>query len=160
LSPTIAGRTIAPAPIKKTLEVRATREKAFQVFTAGIDRWWPKTHTIGKAPLKEVIIEPRAGGRWYGLDTEGDADDWGEVLAWDPPGRLLLAWRINAQFKCDPAVHTEVEVTFTDLGDGGCRVDFEHRHLDQLGEGAVATAELMDGGWGGILDQFKSAAES
>ena len=53
------SQTITPAAIRKTLEVHATPQKAFQVFTDGIDRWWPKDHTIGKAPLKQVVIEPR-----------------------------------------------------------------------------------------------------
>lgn len=152
--------TITPAPIRKTLEIRATRERAFQVFTAGIDRWWPKSHTIGKAPLKEVIIEPRVGGRWYGLDVEGGEDDWGDVLAWEPPGRLLLAWRISARWVCDPAVHTEVEVIFTDLGDGRCRIDFEHRDLQNLGEGALEAVRSMDSGWGSILQAYTAVAES
>jgi len=152
--------TITPAPIRKMLEVRASPEKAFQAFTAGIDRWWPKSHTIGKAPLHKVVIEPRVGGRWYGLDVEGGEDDWGDVLAWEPPGRLVLAWRISGRWVCDPAVHTEVEVRFTDLGDGRCRVDFEHRDLQNLGEGAAEAARSMDSGWGTILGLFQSVAEA
>jgi uncharacterized protein YndB with AHSA1/START domain len=154
------SQTITPAAIRKTLEVRATPQKAFQVFTAGIDRWWPKDHTIGKAPLDRAVIEPRVGGRWYGLDVEGGEDDWGEVLAWEPPSRLLLAWRISGEWVCDPSVHTEVEVNFTDLGDGRCRVDFEHRDLANLGKSAAAAAASMDRGWGTILGLYKAAAES
>ncbi|MDB5419248.1 MAG: ATPase [Phenylobacterium sp.] len=154
------SQTITPAAIRKTLEVRATPQKAFQVFTDGIDRWWPKDLTISKAPLKQVVIEPRVGGRWYGIDVDGAEDDWGDVLAWEPPGRLLLAWRISSKWVCDPSVHTEVEVTFTDLGDGRCRVDFEHRDLANLGEGADTAAVNMDSGWGGILGRFKAVAEA
>jgi uncharacterized protein YndB with AHSA1/START domain len=152
-------QTITPAPIRKTLEVRATRAKAFRVFTDGIDRWWPKTHTIGKAPLARAVIEPRAGGRWYGIDVDGGEDDWGEVLAWEPPGRLLLAWRISGTWVCDSSVHTEVEVIFTDLGDGRCRVEFEHRDLANLGEGAETAAASMTSGWGTILGLFQAEAE-
>jgi uncharacterized protein YndB with AHSA1/START domain len=154
------SQTITPAAIRKTLTVRATPEKAFRVFTAGIDRWWPKTHTIGKAPLNEVVIEPRVGGRWYGVDIEGGEDEWGEVLAWEPPRRLVLAWRISGKWVCDPSVHTEVELVFTDLGDGTCRVDFEHRDLENLGEGAETAVVGMDSGWGLILGLYQTAAES
>ena len=154
------NQAIHPAPIRKTLAVKATPEKAFAVFTDGLDRWWPRTHTIGETPLKRAVLEPRAGGRWYGLSEAGVEDPWGEVLAWEPPTRLLLAWRINARFKCDPNVHTEVEVRFTDLGDGNTRVDFEHRGLDRMGEGIAETAVRMDGGWDLILASFKQAAET
>ena len=152
--------TITPAPIGKTLTVQATPEKAFRVFTEGVDRWWPRSHTIGTAPLKEVVLEQKPAGRWYGVDVEGGEQDWGEVLAWEPPRRLLLAWRISGAWAYDPAVATEVEVLFTDLGDGAVRVDFEHRHLERLGAGAEQAATMLGGGWASILELYKTVAES
>lgn len=154
------SQLIQPAAIRKTLEVRAAPAKAFAVFTDGFDRWWPRSHTIGKSPLKRAVIEPGVGGRWYGVDEDGGEDDWGEVLAWEPPARLLLAWRINGRWTYDPSVLTEVEVCFTDLGDGRTRVDFEHRHLERLGDGGEEASQAMSGGWSGILESFKATAES
>jgi uncharacterized protein YndB with AHSA1/START domain len=151
--------TIAPAPIRKTLTLRAPREKAFRVFTEGFDRWWPRSHTIGQAPLARAVLECRPGGRWYGVDVEGREDAWGEVLAWEPPERLLLAWRISGKWAYDPAVATEVEVLFAELADGSTRVDFEHRHLERLGEGAEETAGMLGGGWPTILDLYKDLVE-
>lgn len=153
-------RIIAPADIRKTLVVKASPEKAFKVFTEGHDRWWPRTHTIGETPLKKAVLEPGVGGRWYGLSEAGVEDIWGEVLVWDPPHRLVLAWRINARFKCDPWVHTEVELRFADAGGGQTRVDFEHRNLAGLGEGAPETALRMNSGWDLILAGFKSTVEA
>jgi uncharacterized protein YndB with AHSA1/START domain len=156
------SQTIQPAAIRKSLTVAASPEKAFKVFTDGFDRWWPKSHTIGKAPLAKAIIEPREGGCWYGVDENGREDEWGEVLAWEPPCRLLLAWRINAAFAYDPAVHTEVEVRFTATAQGHTHVEFEHRHLENLGENAEHGRAMMDSpnGWGGILEGFRRVAES
>lgn len=152
--------TITPAPIRKTLTVRATPEKAFRVFTEGFDRWWPRDHSTGKAALKQAVLEPKAGGRWYAIDVEGGEQDWGEVLEWEPPRRLLLAWRISASWAYDPKVATEVEVVFTDLGDGSVRVDFEHRHLERLGDGAEQAAAALGGGWATILELYKTTAET
>jgi uncharacterized protein YndB with AHSA1/START domain len=156
------SQTIQPAAIRKSLTVKASPEKAFAVFTDGFDRWWPRSHTIDKSPLKRAVIEPRQGGRWYGLNEDGVESPWGEVLAWEPPVRLLLAWRINGKFTYDPAVLTEVEVRFTPEGDGLTRVDFEHRHLERLGEGGEKARAAMGGpgGWGGILERFKTAVEA
>jgi uncharacterized protein YndB with AHSA1/START domain len=154
------SRAIAPAPIRKTLAVRAPREKAFRVFTEGFDRWWPRSHTIGQAPLARAVLECRLGGRWFGIDENGHEDDWGEVLVWEPPARILLAWRVNAKWAYDPKVATEVELTFADLGDGTTRVDFEHRHLERLGEGAAATAAQLGGGWPTLLDLYRELAET
>jgi len=154
------SRTITPADIRKSFTVRATPEKAFAVFTEGFDRWWPRSHSIGDAPLKRATIEPKAGGRWYSLTEDGVEHDWGEVLAWEPPGRLLLAWRLNADFAYDPSLLTEVEVRFADAGVGETRVDFEHRGLERLGAGDAANRvrSSMDAGWATILDNFQAAA--
>jgi uncharacterized protein YndB with AHSA1/START domain len=151
---------IQPAPVRKSVHVAAPPDRAFEVFTDGIGRWWPKTHSISEAGVDRPVIEPREGGRWYGVGEDGSQDDWGEVLAWEPPGRLLLAWRINPRWTYDPAVHTEVEVRFTDLGEGRTRVEFEHRKLEGLGVGAAEMAEGLGGGWSGILESFKTAAEA
>lgn len=152
------NKTIAPAAIRKSFTVRATPEKAFEVFTAGFDRWWPKTHYIGSSPLKTAILEPGVGGRWYGLHEDGGQNAWGDVLAWDPPTYLLLAWRITHEWGYDPNLLTEVEVRFTAVGDGETRVDFEHRGLERFGDGetAAGTRVAMDGGWGKILESFKA----
>ncbi|HEX5264227.1 MAG TPA: SRPBCC family protein [Phenylobacterium sp.] len=155
------SQTITPAAIRKTLTVRATPEKAFQVFTDGLDRWWPKSHHIGDSPLKKAILEPGVGGRWYGLGEDGTDELWGDVLAWDPPARLVLAWRITGQWKYDPSLLTEVEVRFTAVGADETRVDFEHRALERLGdsEAAIQARTSMDGGWGGILESFRATVD-
>jgi len=150
---------IKPAPVRKTLSVAATPQRAFEVFTAGFDRWWPRSHSIGEAPLKTAVIEQREGGRWYGLLENGVEAEWGDVLAWEPPTRLLLAWRIGADWKYDPRLLTEVEVVFTPEGEG-TRVNFEHRLLENMGaegEGARAAFD-SEGGWTGLLQMFAAEA--
>jgi uncharacterized protein YndB with AHSA1/START domain len=152
------AKTITPAPIRKTLTVRAKPEKAFEVFTAGFGRWWPKTHYIGESPLTDAAIEPRVGGRWYGIHADGVERPWGRVLVWDPPSRLVLDWQISHEWGFDPNLHTDVEVRFTAVGDD-TRIDFEHRGLEVFGESeaAVRSRTSMDSGWGHILEGFKAA---
>jgi uncharacterized protein YndB with AHSA1/START domain len=145
---------IMPAPVRKSVVVRAPVERAFDVFTAGISRWWFKTHKIGPAPLKEVVMEGRAGGRWYERDEDGSECDWGRVLVWEPPKRLVLAWQIDADFKYDPGLVTEVEVTFAAVGANETRVALEHRHLERVGERAEWLRTQLDGGWTPLLESF------
>jgi hypothetical protein len=59
------NKTIAIAPVRKSIIVKASQARAFDVFTRGLDRWWPKTHGIGNTPLVQSIIEPFTGGLWY-----------------------------------------------------------------------------------------------
>jgi uncharacterized protein YndB with AHSA1/START domain len=150
---------ITPAPVRKSILVKAPPERAFEVFTAGIGRWWPRSHHIGKAELQDAIIEPRAGGRWYERGADGRECDWGRVLAWEPPQRLVLAWQISADWQYDPNLVTEVEVRFTPEGEG-TRVDLEHRNLERFGDKAeIVRGQIeSEGGWGLILHNFAQAA--
>ena len=59
---TTATEPTADRPVRKSITVKASTDRAFRVFSEGIDTWWPRTHHIGKSPMKKVIIEGRAGG--------------------------------------------------------------------------------------------------
>ena len=151
---------IRPAPVRRSVFVNASPQHAFEVFTAGFGRWWPKTHYIGDSPLTDAVVEPRQGGRWYGVHEDGAERPWGQVLVWDPPGRLVLDWQISHEWGYRADLHTDVEVIFTAVGDAETQIDFEHRGLEAFGdsEGAVRTRTAMDGGWGTILESFKAEA--
>lgn len=147
--------TISPAPIRKSIRVRVAPARAFEIFTAKMSQWWLKTHTINptKSPLRDIVIEPRPGGRWFERGEDGSECSWGKVLAWEPPARLLLAWQINGQWRFDPALVTEVELRFRPDA-AGTVVELEHRHLERLGESAAAMAEAFTGGWGSLLEAY------
>jgi len=153
-------QTITPAPVRRSVRVSAPRERAFEVFTAGIGRWWPKTHHIGKSELDTLVIEPRAGGRWYERGVDGTECEVGKVLVWEPPSRLVLAWQLNPDWKFDPDLITEVEVQFIADGANATRVELEHRNLERMGERAEAMRQQIDssGGWPGLLELFAQSA--
>lgn len=143
--------------VERTLVVEAAQERAFEVFTAGFDTWWPRSHHTGDGDLLEVLIEPAAGGRWYARTTVGE-EEWGRVLVWEPPQRIVLDWQLGADFKYDPEFHTEVEARFVAEGPDRTRVEFEHRNLDRYGERAAEMAAALgsEGGWLGILRTYAS----
>ena len=150
---------IKPAPIRRSLTVPATPDKAFEVFTAGFSKWWPPSHKIGASPYKASVIEPRKGGRWYEIGEDGSECQWGEVLAWDPPKRLVLAWRITTDWRFDPHLLTEVEVNFLPAEPGHTRVELEHRLLENMGPAGEQARAIFEseGGWPGILRRFEQA---
>ena len=145
------------APIRKTVSVAAPPERVFALFTGHMGAWWPKGMTIGASPAVEVLIEPHAGGRWFERSEDKAETNWGRVLDWDPPRRLLLAWQIDATWAFDPSLETELELTFTPEA-GGTRVDMEHRNLERFGDSAAKMAEMLGGGWPGIMDGFAAYA--
>ena len=149
---------ITAAPIRKTLRVKASRQKAFDTFLA-MGGWWLKSHSLVASGQQDVIIEPRAGGRWFEVGTDGTEQEWGRVVACEAPSRLHLIWALNADWSYDPAFETNVEVSFAEDGDQTI-VTFEHRDLDRMGERAEETRSGMDMGWDELLEGFQRAAEA
>jgi DinB superfamily/Activator of Hsp90 ATPase homolog 1-like protein len=150
------------APVRKTITVKTSAARAFEVFTRGFDTWWPRSHSIGASPLKKAIIETRAGGRCYQESMDGSECDWGRVLVWDPPRRFVLAWLLNAEWQYEPdmARASEVDVRFTPESNGSTRVDLEHRHFERHGASGSIIRKGVDSpeGWGGLLELFAATA--
>jgi len=157
------SRTIEIAPVRKSVVVDASPSQAFAVFTAGIDRWWPKSHGIGATPIRESVIEPFVGGRWYTRHEDGSDIVIGHVRVWQPAERLVVSWEVSADWKPDPrpAFTSEVEVRFAADAGGGTRVELEHRNFERLG---AASGEKMrkgvDGGWPHLLDLYAKEASN
>ena len=151
------NRTIEIAPVRKSVLVDASPPQAFAVFTSGINRWWPKSHGIGAGPIRESVIEPLVGGRWFTRHEDGNDVVIGHVRVWQPAERLVVSWEISSEWKPDPRPEftSEVEVLFTAEAGGRTRVDLEHRNFERLG--AVAGEKMrkdVDGGWPAILDLY------
>ena len=147
--------------IHKSIVVNAAQTHVFSVFSDGIDKWWPREHHIGSSPLKQAILEPKSGGRWYSISQDGSEINIGKVLVWEPPKRLVLAWQITAEWKYDADFITEVDVTFTAEGPKKTRVDLDHRNLARFGVAADTTRAMFDspGGWTQTLAAFAKIAE-
>ncbi len=157
--------TVAVGTVQRTITVEASQEHAFDVFTRGMSSWWPMaTHHIAEAAMEAAVIEERAGGRWYERGVDGSETEWGRVLAWDPPERVVLAWHLDADWQYDPspAAASEVEIRFVPESPTRTRVELEHRGLEAYGPRAeeVKASVGGDGGWSGLLASFKEAAEA
>ena len=154
-------QTVAIAPVRKSIRVKASPEHAFEVFTSGLARWWPRDKGIGKMPMKTAVMEPRLGGRWYELAEDGSQATVGKIVVWEPPKRFVMTWDINSQWKPDTTVSSEVEVKFIADGANATRVELEHRKFEQMGaEAGASMRKDVDGGWLGMLERFKSEAET
>ncbi len=151
--------TTIPA-IEREVTVSASAERAFKVFTESFASWWPAGYHIGETEFADVVLEPAVGGRWFETGKDGAECDWGRVLAWEPPHRLVVTWQIdgNWQYDADPAHASEIEVRFTELEPGQTTVRLEHRYLERLANGQAAyDAVSHETGWNGILARFAGA---
>ncbi len=149
-------------PVRVSVTVSASPERAFEIFTAEYDSWWPRTHHIGKSPMTKATIECRPGGRYYSNHDDGSQCDWGKVLVWEPPHRLVLAWQITHEwgYNPEPAQASEVEVRFTAMEGGTTRVDLEHRHFERMGPAGGTMRESVGRGWPGILGLFAAGCQT
>jgi len=161
MTQTVTTQTITIAPVRKSLRINASQAYAFDVFTSGLGRWWPAGHTIGKPPRKTSILETRLGGRWYEVSEDGSEANVGKVLVWEPPHRFVVSWDINSKWKPDTSVSSEVEIRFVPDGPKATIIELEHRKFEQLGaEAGQSMRRDVDGGWPGVLQHFKNAAEA
>jgi uncharacterized protein YndB with AHSA1/START domain len=125
-------------------------------------KWWLKSNSIGSSPLMDVIIEPRAGGRWFERGEDGSECVWGKVIAWDPPNRIVLAWQLNGEWRYDAGLITELEIQFLAAGENATQVELEHRNLERYGDKAEAMAAALgsDSGWPGLLERYAGQLKS
>jgi len=151
------------APVRRHIDVHASVDDAFHVFATDMDSWWPRGHHIGASPLVKQLIEGRVGGRCYSTHTDGGECEWGQVLAWEPPARFVMAWQITPDWKYQPdlAQSSEVEVRFHALGGGMTRVELEHRHFERHGAGGAAMRAGVDTpqGWNGLLQLYNASLQ-
>jgi uncharacterized protein YndB with AHSA1/START domain len=128
-----------------SLRVRATPERAFEVFTKDIGLWWKPSELFQFTPGATGVLsfEPEAGGRFVQTAADGRVFEIGRVSAWEPGVRLAFTWR-QATFA--PGQTTDVEVRFEPLG-------FEQTGFDQTGfkpSGAETRVTVEHRGWDAI----------
>jgi uncharacterized protein YndB with AHSA1/START domain len=139
-------------PLRMEFTVACSPERAFEVWTSEISRWWPKGHSVSGDPGLTVTLEPGPGGRIFERTPDGAEHDWGEVLLWEPPQRLAYLWHL----RFDRADATEVEITFA--GDAGeTRVTIVHSGWERLGEAGPERRARNELGWSGLLRHFRDA---
>lgn len=152
------------ATVRREIIVEAPVERAFQVFTERFDQIKPREHNMLSVPIVESVFEPKAGGRVYDRGEDGTECQWGRVLAYESPNRIVFTWDIGPtwQIETDPARTSEVEMRFTAESSTRTRVELEHRHLDRHGEGweGVAMGVGADAGWSMYLGRFADAVDA
>jgi uncharacterized protein YndB with AHSA1/START domain len=140
--------------IRKSIRVDCPPEDAFRVFTEGIGSWWPlASKSVGLEDAVGLVIEPQAGGRVYERVRSGDEHEWGEVIAWEPPRRLVFSWHPGRSAD----MGQEVEVRFSASG-LATRVELEHRGWERLvGETGEIPSHFVSG-WEEALGLYAEAA--
>lgn len=149
-------------PIRRSVTVPVDPDRAFGLFTKQMGTWWPvESYSRAVSELAhdnvevfELEFEARMGGSILEHLSDGRTLPWAEVTAWQPPHRVVMAWRPHSL----PEPATELEVTFA-AGRGGTLVEVEHRGWERLSEGVGPELyEIYVRGWVTTLGRFVAAA--
>lgn len=150
--------------IRTEVVVETAREHAFNLFSERFDQIKPREHNMLAVDIAESIFEPHAGGRVFDRGVDGSECQWGRVLAYEPPERIVFTWDISPhwQIESDLGRASEVELRFTAEAPERTRVELEHRHLDRHGEGWQELREGVrgDGGWPLYLSRYVDSASA
>jgi uncharacterized protein YndB with AHSA1/START domain len=140
-------------PLVLEFDVACPVEHAFATFAERFSTWWPRGHSVTAAEGLDVVFEPRAGGRIFERTPGGEEHEWGEVLAFEPPQRLVYLWHL----RFDRADATEVEITFRAAPGARTRVRIEHRGWERLGAAGPERRDRNRRGWAGVLEPYRAA---
>ena len=148
----------ADTTVRSSVVVHAPVERAFRVFTEDFGAFKPPEHNLLSVDIAETVFEPRVGGYLYDRGVDGSECRWARVLAYEPPGRVVISWDISPQWQIETDLDktSEVEVRFIAETAERTRVELEHRNLNRHGDGweAVRGAVGSDGGWPLYLQRF------
>jgi uncharacterized protein YndB with AHSA1/START domain len=138
---------MGPDVVERSIVVPCSVTTAFQVFTAQLNRWWPKSHSRSGDPTTTILIEPRPDGRLYERTSAGVEHAWGSVIIWEPPQHLAYHWYLGSSNE-QPS---RVDVHFIDLRNGQTRVDIMHRGPELIGDRWARNSVIYATSWEYVL---------
>jgi len=155
------NRTPTPLldPVVVTVSVPADAAVAFEVFTTGLGSWWPLAgFSLGADRITAVEVDGRVGGRIDEVWDDGTRRQWADVLAWDPPHTVALAWNPGG-YEAGRAP-TRVDVTFAEETPGTTTVRLVHTGWEVWGAEAEETRAGYDSGWVEVLGGYVARLRS
>jgi uncharacterized protein YndB with AHSA1/START domain len=148
------GNLTSIEPVRKSVTVPAAPQRAFELFTAHIQEWWPlDTHSVGAEQAAGVAFGAGAGGAITETLADGTTSVWGTVTDWEPPHRVAFTWHAGTPV----AEATRVEVTFTEDAPGRTVVLLVHSGWEQR-PGSAAAREGYHSGWDQVIGRFTEFA--
>ncbi|MDT2009814.1 hypothetical protein FXW78_49840 [Rhodococcus opacus] len=88
--------------VRREISVSGSPERAFDLFTNHMAKWWPAEHHVATSPVTAMTVEPRVGGRIYDSCEDGSESAWGHITEWDPPAGFAFAWMLTARGNSKP----------------------------------------------------------
>jgi hypothetical protein len=151
-----------PSSVMVAIRVRATPERAFEVFTRDIAAWWRPSGLFDLTARGDghLSFEGGEGGRLITTLDNGRVYEIGRIQRWAPGEWLTFSWR-PPSFRAEQS--TEVDVRFEPVGEE-TRVTVEHRgwaeipreHVARHGFPDHATLARAADWWRGCLEGLRA----
>lgn len=141
----------ASAVVTKSIVIAREATAVFRIWTEQVHLWWPAGHSRSGDPHTKVMIEGWVGGRFYERTPNGDEYEWGRILMWEPPQRLVYTWYLGSSQE----LPTEVDVRFVPLSHHQTRIELEHRGVELIGDLWWQRVKIFNGAWDKILTVFQ-----
>ncbi len=134
-------------PVVRKIRVRCPLGHAFDVFTARLDLWWPKSHR--RFERSALHLEAALGGRFYERADSGEEVELGQVVRCEPPHRITYTWRPGAV-----KGPTEVDVRFAADGENTWVEVVHAEGQSDLGALWNERCSLFERAWDQVLPAF------
>jgi uncharacterized protein YndB with AHSA1/START domain len=144
------------AAVRKAVTVDTSPARAFELFTKGIQQWWPlRTHSVGEQHAASVTFGEGVGATIVETLADGTTEIWGTVTRWEPPRLVAFTWHPG-----NPESEAGlVEVTFTVDQSSGTIVELVHTGWERRRDGLRARAGYNTG-WNAVLEQYVQSADA
>lgn len=138
-------------PLRKSVTVPASADRAFAFYTAHIHEWWPlTTHSVGQADAVGIVCGSGVGEQIVETLADGSTHVWGTITAWEPPLRIAHSWHAGSPRE----EATDIEVTFTPEGPESTRVELTHGGWARRSGDAADIRAGYETGWDTVLGSY------
>lgn len=142
-------------PVQRQVRVALPPERAFELFTRQMARWWPfRGHSGYDDEAVDVVFDGRVGGAVTEHARDGRRMVWGVLTEWSPPHGFAMRWHPGL----DERESTQLRVTFAAAAGGGTEVAIHHGGWEARGAAAAEKRDQYDHGWPATLAAFAEHA--
>ena len=141
-----------PNFVPKTVYVTYIASTAEKVWAALTSPEFTQQYFFGRS----IELEPKIGGTFILRMPDGRVDVQGKVVAYDPPRKLSVTWRVEwiEEMRKLPECLVTYEV---EALDGGVRLTMTEAHQWDVPDAILAGGRM---GWPAILSSLKSLLET
>jgi uncharacterized protein YndB with AHSA1/START domain len=138
------------------MHMNASPEQIFAALTTGVAIWWGPGYLESAKLARDLILEPRLGGRFYESWDDSSTDKDGALLGNVIQIKKLQLIKVAGYFGLEEHCAFGVVSIWLKRQDGGTLVKFQHDATGDLDE-AIKETQMIT--WQNLLDALRTQVE-